>query len=60
MENFVQANPRIITQETVFQKALRSALPARDQIIVMYVFETKNYISDHVLTAYTLQITMNK
>ena len=31
MENFIRANLRIITQETVLQKALRTVLPMRGQ-----------------------------
>ena len=35
MENFIQAKLRIITKETVFQKALKTVLPIRDQNTVI-------------------------
>ena len=43
IENFIQANLRIITQEIVFQKALRTVLPIRGQGTVICVFKTKGY-----------------
>ena len=46
MEIFIQANLRIITWETVFQKALSFVLPIRGQSSVTYFFlETNGYAS---------------
>ena len=35
---------RIVTQETVLQKALRTVLPLRGQSTVIHMFETKRVI----------------
>ena len=43
IENFIWASLRIIAQETVFQKDLRTVLPVRSQSTVTYIFE-KLYI----------------
>ena len=60
MEDFIRVNLRITTQEIVFQKVLRAVLPIRDQSIVIYVFETKDYTSNNALTVYIIQICMYK
>lgn len=51
---------RIITQERVFQKAQKTILPIRGQRTVIYIFETKGYISDDVFIVYTIQICLYK
>ena len=51
MENCIGANLRIITWETVFQKALRTISLFRGQSTV--IFETKGYSQ---LTVYIIQI----
>ena len=56
IENFIQDNLRIITQETVFQKPLRTVLPIKDQSTVIYIFETKVYTPNDILTVYAIQI----
>ena len=60
MENFIRDSLRIITLEIVFQKALRTVLPVKGQSTVIYVFETKGYTSNDILTVYTIQICMYK
>ena len=56
MENFIWANLKIITRETVFQETLRTIL-IRSQSTVIQVFKTKDYNSNYIiLTAYTIQI----
>ena len=61
MENLIRANLRIITQETVFQKALRTVPPVKGQSTVIQVFETKGWTSNDVLWAvYTIQIYTSK
>ena len=59
-ENFIQANLRIITRETVFQKALRTVSSIRGQSTVIYVLETKGYTSKDIMTVYTIHICMYK
>lgn len=53
MEIFLQADLRIITQETVSWRALRTVPPIRGQRTVRDVFETKGYMSSDILTVYT-------
>ena len=60
IDNLTQANLRTVTWEAVFQKALRTILPLRGQSAVIYIFEAKGYISNDVLTVYTIQICMYK
>ena len=58
-ENFIRANLRIITWETVSQKALRTVPPVRDQNTVIYKFlrQRVGYMSnDILLTVYSIQI----
>ena len=54
MQNFICTNLWIITWETVFWKALRTALPVTGQSTVINVFETKGYTSKGTLTVYTV------
>ena len=60
MKNFIQASLRIITWDTVFQKALRTVLPAGGQNIVICVFEMKVYTLNDVLTVYAIQMCRTK
>ena len=60
MENFIQASLSIIAWETVFQKALRTVLPAGGQNIVICVFEMKDYTLNDVLTVYAIQMCRTK
>ena len=48
IENCIRANLRIITRETVSQKAVRTAPPVRGHGTVRYSCETKGYTSDEV------------
>ena len=55
MENFICTNLWIITWETVFRKALRTALPVTGQsVTVINVFETKGYTSKGMLKVDTV------
>jgi len=45
MENFVGTNLRIITQEKILQKILKTVPPGTGQGTVMQVFETKGFTS---------------
>ena len=60
MENFVGTNLRIITQEKILQKILKTVPPGTGQGTVMQVFEAKDYTSDDILPVYTVQISMSE
>ena len=60
-ENFIDINLRTITQETVFQKTLRTVPPIGGQSTVKNVYDIRGFTSKHnVLTVHTIQITMYK
>ena len=60
-ENFIEVNLRIIIQETVFQKTLRTVPPIGGQSTIKNIYDSRGYTSKHnVLTVYTNQIAMYK
>jgi len=60
-ENFIEVNLRIIVQETVFQKTLRTVPPIRGQSTIKNIYDIRGYTSKHnVLTVHTIQIAMYK
>lgn len=60
-ENFIDINLRTITQETVFQKTLRTVPPIGGQSTIKNVYDIRGFTSKHnVLTVHTIQITMYK
>ena len=60
MEKFICTKFEGYNPGRASQKALRTILPLRGQSTVIYIFEAKGYISNDVLTVYTIQICMYK
>ena len=61
IENFILANLRIITWETVFQKALRTFPPVTGQSTVMYIFLREKVIrQSDMLRVHKVQICTYK